>query len=345
LNENSMKNLRIFIFFLFVLTISIFSCSKDLVINIEEEILSIPEGFPSINFPSGNEFTKERWLLGKKLFYETKLSKSNTISCGSCHKPELFFSDNVAMSAGDNFEEGTSNVPTLINLAYNPYYTRAGGVPTLEMQVLVPIQEHNEFNHNIVEISAELNANVEYHNDALKCYGREFDPFVLTRAISNFERSFLSGNSRFDKYFFQNNNTALTQNERNGFTLFMSNKTNCSQCHTGFNFTNYAFENNGLYEIYADSGRMRLTKLESDRGLFKVPTLRNIEFTAPYMHDGSIQTLEEIIEHYNNGGQNHKNKSEFIKPLHLTSQEKQDLVSFFKALTDYTFLDNDKFKQ
>lgn len=339
-----MKHHWIFILFLFISTISIISCGKDSVINIEEEIISIPEGFPSINFPEGNEFTKERWLLGKKLFYETRLSKSNSLSCGSCHKPELFFSDNVATSDGDNFEKGTSNVPTLINLVYNPYYTRAGGVPTLEMQVLVPIQEHNEFNHNIVDICKELNADIEYNKDALKCYNREFDPFVLTRAISNFERSFISGNSRFDEYFFQNKNASLTENEIKGLNLFRSNKTNCSQCHKDFNFTNYAFENNGLYEIYADSGRMRLTNLESDRGLFKVPTLRNIEFTAPYMHDGSIQTIEEVIEHYNSGGKNSVNKSEFLKPLHLSSEEKQDLVSFLKALTDYKFLNNKNFK-
>ena len=125
----------------------------------------------------------------------------------------------------------------------------------------------------------------------------------------------------------------------------MSNKTNCSKCHSGFNFTNNTFQNNGLYETQADSGRMRLTKLESDRGLFKVPTLRNIEVTAPYMHDGSIQTLEQIIEHYNNGGQNVLNKSDLIKPMHLSIQEKQDLVSFLKSLTDHQFLNNINFKQ
>lgn len=337
-----MKSLWVYILFLLI---AILSCSKDSKINVDEEMLSIPKGFPSINFPVGNEFTKERWLLGKKLFYEKKLSKSNLISCGSCHKPELAFGDNVSMSDGDNLANGTSNSPTLINMAYNPYFTRAGGVPTLEMQILVPIQEHNEFNHNIVDITNELNADITYHNDALKCYNRPFDPFVLTRAIANFERSLISGNSSYDKYFFQNKKNALTANEIRGLNLFMGNKTNCSECHSGFNFTNYSFENNGLYENYADSGRMRLTKIESDRGLFKVPTLRNIEYTAPYMHDGSIQTLAQVVEHYNNGGKSFNNKSGFIKPLFLSNQEKQDLVSFLKTLTDYQFLNNNKFKQ
>jgi len=336
------KSLWVHILFLLI---AILSCSKDSKINIDEEMLPIPKGFPLINFPIGNEFTKERWFLGKKLFYEKKLSKSNLISCGSCHKPELAFGDNVSMSNGDNLANGTSNSPTLINMAYNPYFTRAGGVPTLEMQILVPIQEHNEFNHNIVDITNELNADITYHNDALKCYNRPFDPFVLTRAIANFERSLISGNSSYDKYFFQNKKNVLTANEISGLNLFMGNKTNCSKCHSGFNFTNYAFENNGLYENYADSGRMRLTKIESDRSLFKVPTLRNIEYTAPYMHDGSFQTLEQVVEHYNSGGKSFYNKSGFIKPLFLSSQEKQDLVSFLKTLTDYQFLNNNKFKQ
>lgn len=327
------------------MAISIISCSKDSNINLDEEIMIIPEGFPSIDFPDGNEFTKERWLLGKKLFYEKRLSKSNTISCGSCHKPELAFSDNVAMSDGDDFAKGTSNAPSLTNIAYHPYFTRAGGVPTLEMQVLVPIQEHNEFNHNIVDIAKELNADSAYHNYALKSYNRDFDPFVLTRAISNFERSFISGNSRFDKFYNQNMKNALTKTEIRGFNLFMSNKTNCSKCHSDFNFTNYSFQNNGLYDNYVDSGRMRLTKLESDRALFKVPSLRNVEVTAPYMHDGSFQTLEQIIEHYNSGGKNFINKSDLIKPLKLSQQEKQDLVNFLKSLTDYPFLTNKNFKQ
>ncbi|MBC7425878.1 MAG: c-type cytochrome, partial [Bacteroidia bacterium] len=160
-----------------------------------------------------------------------------------------------------------------------------------------------------------------------------------------FERTLISGNSRFDQYFYQNNKNALSSDEINGYNLFISNKTNCSQCHSGFNFSNYSFENNGLYENYADSGRMRLTNQESDRGLFKVPSLRNIEFTAPYMHDGSFQTLEQIIENYNNGGKSFKNKSKLIVPLNLSNQEKHDLISFLKSLSDYQFINNKKFKQ
>ena len=127
--------------------------------------------------------------------------------------------------------------------------------------------------------------------------------------------------------------------------LFFSNRTNCSSCHSGFNFTSYEFENNGLYETYADSGRMRLTHLEEDRAKFKIPSLRNISHTGPYMHDGSIESLEEVVAHYNYGGQMHPNKSSLVRPLGLSIEEEADLVAFLLSLTDYTFLNNPAFEQ
>jgi cytochrome c peroxidase len=312
----------------------VFSCTKDpAIIEEENNIMQIPEGFPVISFPQGNEFTIERWTLGKRLFYDPKMSVNNSVSCASCHQAQHAFSDTVSMSKGDNNTIGRSNAPTLTNIAYNPYYTRAGGVPTLEMQILVPIQEHDEFNTNILDIVEKLKKDLTYTQAARIAYNREIDPFVITRAIANFERSFISGNSNFDKHLF-------TKSEQRGKDLFMSTQTNCSQCHTGFNFSNYAFENNGLYTNYADSGRMRLTHDEYDRARFKVPTLRNIELTAPYMHDGSIKTLNEIVAHYNSGGQFHENKSPLIKPLGLTIDEQNDIVAFLKTLTDYTFINN-----
>jgi cytochrome c peroxidase len=340
-----MRNLWLFTLLFFAAAFILNSCTKDKQIVFEENIMQIPKGFPSINYPLGNEYTKERWELGKKLFYDNKLSKSNTVNCGSCHKPNLAFSDDMAFSLGNNNEIGTSNAPTLVNIAYHPYFTRAGGVPSLEMQVLVPIQEHNEFNTNILDLAALLNADKEYNEAAINAYHREFDPYVLVRAIANFERSFISGNSPFDKYFYQNDKSALSESEIKGMNLFMGNKTNCSSCHTGFNFTNNLFENNGLYENYRDSGRMRLTKLETDRGLFKVPTLRNVAITSPYMHDGSILTLEQVIENYDKGGKAFINKSDILKPLNLTIYEKQDLINFLKSLTDKQFINNNIFKK
>ncbi len=308
-------------------------------------VMLIPKGFPAMTFPEGNEYSEARWALGKRLFYERKLSLNNTINCASCHQANNAFGDKVAFSFGDNNAAGTSNAPTLTNIGYNPYFTRAGGVPTLEMQILVPIQEHNEFNSNIVDIVAELGQDSSYAKQAKNAYNRAFDAFVLTRAIANFERSLISGNAPFDKFENGKNPSAISAAAQRGYALFTSTKTNCTQCHSGFNFSNYAFENNGLYTNYADSGRMRLTKLESDRAKFKVPTLRNVGLSAPYMHDGSMNTLKEVVTHYNIGGVPHKNKSDFIKPLRLTEQEQADLVAFLNSLSDNSFVENKNFQE
>jgi cytochrome c peroxidase len=314
---------------------SFFSTSDSL------KAIEIPKGFPKIDFPEDNAFSEERWALGKKLFYDTALSLDSTISCGSCHQTALAFSDSVALSTGVNKSLGTQNAPTLTNIAYHPYYTRLGGVSTLEKQILVPIQEHNEFNFNILEIAKRLQTNKTYQKLSKKAYNRELDYYVITRSIANFERSFISGHSKYDQY--KNGNKQLTESEMRGMTLFFSNKTNCYKCHEGFNFTNYAFENNGLYETYKDIGRKRLTEKEEDLEKFKVPTLRNIELTAPYMHDGSIKTLDEVIEHYNTGGKPNKQKSKLITPLNLNESEKKDLMAFLKTLTDKKFCNNKKF--
>ncbi len=306
------------------------------------DLWEVPEHFPKLTFPEGNEYTQARWELGKKLFYDPIMSIDGKISCASCHDSGIAFSDNVSFSVGVNDLEGTRNAPSLANVAYHPYFTREGGVPTLEMQVLVPIQEHNEFGHNIVAIASLLEKDSLYHNMSLNAYDRTPDPFVITRSIALFERSLISGRSTYDRYL--EGEVELTQDEMKGMDLFFSNRLNCSQCHSGFNFTNYSFENNGLYKNYEDSGRFRLTSDSADIARFKVPSLRNIEVTAPYMHDGSIKTLEEVIDHYNNGGKNHMHKSNLIKNLNLSEDEKSDLVKFLKTLTDEKFLENPLFR-
>lgn len=303
--------------------------------------ISIPKGFPDITFPEDNKFTKERWLLGKKLFFDKSLSLDSSISCSSCHQPVLAFSDSIALSLGVKNLKGSQNAPTLANVAYHPYYTRLGGVSTLEKQILVPIQEHNEFNFNIIEIAKRLQANREYLQLSKKGYNRELDYYVITRAIANFERSLISGDSKYDRY--KQGLVKLNESETKGMNLFFSKKTNCSVCHSGFNFTNYTFENNGLYETYKDVGRKRLTEKDEDLEKFKVPTLRNIELTAPYMHDGSIKTISEVIKHYNSGGKPNKQKSNIIKPLELTEEEQENLVQFLNTLTDRKFCNNKAF--
>jgi cytochrome c peroxidase len=322
----------------------LFACEKEQPVPPAEPLLAVPEGFPAPVFPEGNELTPERWALGKRLFFDPILSSDHSVSCASCHLPEMAFTDGKQFSEGVEGRLGTRNAPTLANVAYHPYYTREGGVPTLEMQVLVPIQEHAEFDFNILLIAERLNGDSGYVRESRAAYERAPDAFVITRSIACFERTMLSGGSRCDE-FLNGKTSTLTAAERRGKDLFFSEKLACSQCHGGFNFTNYAFENNGLYEDYPDPGRFRLTGKEADRALFKVPTLRNAGVTAPYMHDGSLPTLEAVVEHYNGGGKDHPHKSQLIKPLNLTNQEKTDLIAFLKTLTDDDFLDNPKFRQ
>lgn len=301
----------------------------------------IPAYFPKINYPADNHYTFERWSLGKKLFYEKALSRTNEVSCGSCHQLAFSMADNEITSKGVEQRLNTRNTPSLANIAYHPYFTREGGVPTLEMQTLVPIQEHNEFDFNIVEIEEKLKSNSDYQLMSNNAYGRPLDYYVITRALANFQRSLISGNSFYDKY--NNGEVTLNASQQNGLNLFLG-KAKCIACHSGFNFTNYAFENNGLYQNYKDIGRMRLTNNTADLGKFKVPSLRNVSVTAPYMHDGSMPNLFKVVEHYNNGGQPNPNKSELIKPLELSEAEINDLVRFLETLTDYQFLQNKKFE-
>ncbi len=320
----------------------LFACSKK-ESETYEPTFDLPANFPSIKYPEDNAYTYSRWKLGKKLFYDNALSRTQTINCGSCHQTQFGMADNKAFSIGVDGAVGFRNAPTLTNVAYQPYYNFDGGNPTLEMQVLVPIQEHVEFDFNIIEIGRRLANNEEYQNMSKEAYGRALDYYVITRALANFERTLISGNSKYDKYI--RNEANLTAQELRGLNLFMSDRTNCSNCHSGFNFTNYAFENNGLSEVYDDIGRERVSKKVEDKAKFKVPTLRNIEITAPYMHNGSKATLAEMVAHYNSGGCNHPNKSNLIKPLHLSTEEQNDLVAFLKTLTDESFINNPFFKK
>lgn len=341
LNRKGIYGLVIGMVFLF------FSCQKDpLQDELQTPLLNeVPKGFPPVPFPADNGFTEDRWALGKKLFYDTRLSLTNEISCASCHRQDLAFADDRAVSFGIEKRLGNRNAPTLANVAYHPYLLREGGVPTLEMQINVPIQEHAEFSHDILKICEELAKDEEINQMALQAYGQGLNPYTLTRSIANFERTLLSGNSRYDQFVFQGKDV-LSQQEKRGMELFYSEKTKCgTTCHSGFNFTDYSFQNNGLYEIYVDSGRKRLTHQWADWARFKVPSLRNVELTAPYMHDGSVRTLEEVIDHYDSGGKPFVNKSSILKPLSLTKQEKEDLISFLRTLTDYRFIRNKNFEE
>jgi len=310
----------------------------------DEYTLQVPKGFPMPDIPTDNALTQSRIALGRRLFYDPALSADSTRACASCHFPQLAFSDSTAVSFGIEHRAGTRNAPTLANVAYQKRLLREGGVPTLEMQILVPIQEHNEFDFNILLIADRLKRMPDYMALSQKAYDRAPDAFVITRAIAAFERTFLSGDTPFDQWYFQGNDGAMSASAKRGYDLFRSDRLSCGKCHDGFLFTNQDYTNNGLYEVYPDSGRIRLTGLEIDRDVFKVPSLRNIALTAPYMYDGSLKTLDAVIDHYQTGGKANKNKSPLLKPFTLTAQERADLQAFLKGLTDEAFIHNPKFQ-
>lgn len=298
--------------------------------------LVLPAGFDSVIMPEGNELSQVRVELGRKLFFDNALSVDSSLNCASCHSPTEYFMDGLPKSQGIDGQFVDRNSPTLFNVAYHDRFLREGGVPTLEQQVLVPIQEHREFNFNIVPLSERLDADSTYHAMAMEAYGRKLDPYVLVRAIAAYERTLISGNSAYDQFFYQGNGKAMTKEALKGYELFNSNRLKCAQCHSGFNFSSYEVVNNGLYAVYQDIGKARLTYDSIDVGKFKVPSLRNVEMTGPYMHDGSMKTLEEIIDHYAAGGQNHPNKSELITGFEISEKEKQQLIAFLRSLTDHS---------
>lgn len=296
--------------------------------------LAIPKGFPYPVIPSDNLPTQNRIALGKKLFFDSILSRDNTISCGSCHLEDKYFTDNLKVSKGIENRQGIRNAPTIINVAYHPYFFWDGGNPTLEQQVLGPIENPLEMDFDVNRVVERLLIHDEYPSLFQEAYGKDPSVYTLTRAIACYERTIIRGNSRYDDYVQNNDTSALTASEKNGMNLFFGEKGECFHCHNGFNFTDNSFRNNGLYQTYADSGRARITLLLSDIGKFKVPSLRNVDKTAPYMHDGSLATLEEVVDHYNSGGSRHPNKSPIIIPLRLTITERSDIVNFLKSLTD-----------
>ena len=332
------SNLRAFVPSWPVLVITLFLFSCDQKTNNTPFEITLPDYVPVIPTPDDNNLTFEKIDLGKKLFFDKTLSSDSTISCASCHMPQFAFSDTVAFSKGVNAETGNRNSPTLTNVAYNSTYFWDGGAETLELQLNVPFTDHVEMNMSYPELIARLEKNNEYRRAFIRLYDDKPTLFGLTRSLASYQRTLLSFNSKYD-HFVQGDSTALNKQEIAGMILFFSERTQCSTCHVGFNFTDNSFHNIGLYEEDEDYGRMRITTRESDFGKFKTPTLRNVALTAPYMHDGSLETLAGVIDHFNSGGKNNPRKSALIKPMGLSHQEKENLIAFLNTLTDYSFID------
>lgn len=300
--------------------------------------LVIPPGFPEMPVPTNNALTYERVRLGRRLFFDPVLSRDSSISCAHCHHPGLAFTDGLQASEGIEGRVGTRNAPGLANIGYHPYFLREGGVPTLEQQVAVPVQEAHEFDFNFPDIVKRLNASPEYVKACREAYERDPDPFVITRALGAFQRTLISGSSPWDQFFAWGDLTAVSPQVLKGWAVFQ--EKGCFSCHAGFDFTDHSFENVGLYMDYPDEGRARLTNLESDKGKFKVPSLRNVAITAPYMHDGHMQSLEDVVDHFASGGKAHPNRSIRMASFTWKPGERAALIAFLEALTDTEFIAN-----
>ena len=294
------------------------------------ELLSELATWPQIEYPTDNEPDNQKIALGERLFFDPIVSIDSSISCASCHKEVYGFADDVAISPGVEGRLGKRNSPSLWNVGYQPYFMREGGVPTLEMQVLVPVQEHSEMAFNMVLLAQRLNANTAYKNDFLEAFGDSASAYTITRALAQYERTLIQEPTAFDEYV-RGENGALSVAAKKGFELFYG-KAGCDHCHSGPLMTNFGFYNNGIQISTDDYGRAELTLDSADFYLFKVPSLRKVVLTAPYMHDGSLASLRDVLEQYNQGGVGHDYTSDGIEPLNLNESELVALEEFLSTL-------------
>lgn len=281
--------------------------------------------------PEDNRMTSARVELGKMLFFDPRLSGSNWISCGTCHNPVLGWSDGLPTAIGHEQKVLGRATPTIINTAYQPLQFWDGRARTLEQQALGPIEAAGEMNQNLDEAVKELSALKGYHEAFEKAYpGEGISKDTIAKAIASFERTVVSTDSPFDRWI-KGEKQAMSTEAVRGFAIF-KDKGRCAICHSGFNFTDNGFNNIGI-KGSDDPGRFGIKKVAVMKGAFKTPTLRDIALTAPYMHNGAYKTLEDVIDHYDRGGDVQENLSPNMKPLKLTQQEKADLAAFLRALT------------
>ncbi len=280
--------------------------------------------------------------LGQKLFNDKILSKDFSISCASCHIPGFGFADTVAFSTGIYGRLTKRNTPSVLNMFNRPYFFWDGRAASLQQQSLMPITHPNEMGLPMKEAIERLANNKEYKTLFLKIFKQVPTAKNLSASIAAFENTLETGRSKFDLSV--DDKDTLNEQEERGRKLFIGDKTHCFDCHRGEDFTNDEFRNIGLYDSdeLNDKGRYTITKDTNDIGKFKVPGLRNIAITAPYMHNGKFKTLEEVVEYYNNPTAFVSNPinidKTFAVPLGLSKQEKADLVAFLKTLTDKRFV-------
>jgi cytochrome c peroxidase len=330
--------------------VAFISCQKEIKENAPKltPLVLNTNGLPDMIIPANNPLTEEAVALGRKLFWDPILSANNTQSCGNCHNPSFAFVDSTnQFSKGIDGFFGNRNSMTLANIGYSSTLFWDGRASTLEEQALGPIQNPVEMHNTLENMVLHLKADKNYPLEFYKVFGSvEIVPEMVAKVISSFERTMISNNSKFDKY--QRGEISLTAQETRGKNLFVDmNKGDCNHCHTlGANFTDFEFRNTGLDSIPIDLGRYEVTKNHEDKGKMKTPTLRNIELTAPYMHDGRFETLFQCIEHYNKNFKYTENLDPNLEHSikgRLTYSEIDDIIVFLKTLTDYEFINNKKF--
>ncbi|MGX5202598.1 MbnH family di-heme enzyme [Aliikangiella sp. IMCC44632] len=347
------------------------SCEK----TAEDFRWDLREDFPRPQVPLNNPMSRAKVKLGKKLFYDPNLSFNQTQACATCHQQQFSFAEPKPVSIGSTGEMHRRNSPALVNIAYNKTLTWAHSeITSIEMQLLLPL-----FGEEPIELGITGNEEAVLARFNTPQYQSLFeaafeDPNAnfkhISFALAAFVRSLISFNSPFDQYAYDGDDTAISESAINGMKLFFSEELECHHCHGGFNFTQSTFHqqqvldrrpfhNTGLYFLdsnqgypQTDPGLAEITLDPKDNGKFRAPTLRNIALTAPYMHDGSINSLTEVIDFYASGGRNiltgelkgdgrvNPNKSQFIKGFSLTPKEKQDLIAFLETLTDTQFIND-----
>ena len=305
-------------------------------------VIETPYGFPNMNIPSDNPMTVEGVFLGEKLFKDPILSANNTQACINCHQQNFSFSDPNQFSTGIDNIQGNRNASALINLGWNTSFNWDGSSLTLEEQAFEPVTNSIEMHNTWMNVELELNSHSDYPFLFKQAFNINYiDSIHIVKAIAQFERTLISTNSKLDRYL--KNEEQLTISELNGYAIFNTEKGDCFHCHASQLFMDNQFHNNGLdLEPFQDLGRAKVTSNALDNGKFRTPTLRNIEMTAPYMHDGRFATLEEVVEHYDSGGKYSTTIDPLMKKLgiglQLTNQEKIDLVAYLKTLTDHEFI-------
>jgi len=366
--------IRISLAYSFLLSISIIGCKPDPVVDVCKncDLTGIvyqpapytmvkPAGFGEMYSPPDNPMTLDGVALGKKLFFDPILSKDNTISCGSCHFAAAGMTDNEVFSKGVNGTLGTRSSMSLINVGY--HYNGLfwdGRDMTLEEQALDPIENPVEMHNTWPEAVNKLIASSEYGPLFRKAFGIsnkiEITKELTAKALAQYERSLVSANSRYDALFLSQTEFPTDQ-ELRGYDMFFNHKGNdpslpdaqCGHCHNGFLLTNNQYANNGLDSFgvltdYPDRGRGAVTNNYIDNGRFRTPTLRNIGFTAPYMHDGRFKTLEEVMEHYTEHIKKVQNLDPNLVSVKLTESQKQDILHFLKTMDDPSIPNNPHFK-